>query len=207
MRKPKLKQLVSVAHNFAAHARSGLCTSIDGLTRGCRAANVDCITLDFLTDAPNPPSLLSRGLITSSVGSLHERFFQILSSEGFCEEDLTNACASFHFTPAAHSYSRCLCNVRLTDSNGKVHEEWLASPNGRVFLKKGVSKFRRIFDLSNSNLNPSPPVIYTKPYYQSYIRTRNHPDWITGCLIVYIVLQTIYIIWNSIRLLLEFFNN
>ena len=114
---PSRHRLASVAHSTVHHAVSGLCYVCSHLRKACIEIGVYSCTLDLLKQNPCPEKFRNIQPINLSIGALRDKFIEILNSEGFQIEELSEAILTYEFPPFMDDYCSN-CSIRITSIFG-----------------------------------------------------------------------------------------
>jgi hypothetical protein len=114
------RALAGVTHDIAHHASSGLSYVHPHLYQACEAAGVREATVDLLESAPYPLGLPQMEPLRLSLIALHDKFFDILSANGFSPSDVTAATLRFQFPLLGADGYTCQVAARLESSRGRL---------------------------------------------------------------------------------------
>ncbi len=114
------RALAGVAHDIAHHAGSGLSYVHPHLYQACKAAGVREATVDLLANAPYPLGLPQVGPLQLSLAALRDKFFAILSANGFAPSDVAAVSLRFQFPLLGADGYTCQVAARLQSSRGRL---------------------------------------------------------------------------------------
>jgi hypothetical protein len=113
------RALAGVAHDIAHHAGSGLSYVHPHLYPVCKAAGLREATIDLLAEAPYPLGLPQAEPLRLSLIALRNKFFAILSANGFVPSDVAAVSLRFQFPLLGADGYTCQVGARLQSSHGR----------------------------------------------------------------------------------------
>jgi hypothetical protein len=119
------KRLNSVCHSLAHHATSGLSFIHPHAVTACRQHRAESVTADLLASEPCPEPFRADESLRLSLGALAEKLRCILAAEGFTEEDLSEASATFWPDPAFSDGHGTICRSVIVSKSGRRFEHTL----------------------------------------------------------------------------------
>lgn len=139
---PSEKRLKSVCNSIAQHAVSSLSFIHPHLSQACRSHGIHSISLDLISSDPCPDQFKPNEPVHLSLISLHNRFKEILTSEGFGIADIEDTILVFEFPNEYLKFEDyCTnCHVHLTSKKGN---EFVYSVDcfGHPLYPKRIRKF------------------------------------------------------------------
>ena len=117
----KLATLAGVAHDIGHHAQSGLAWLYPHLGQACASAGLLSVTIDLLSERPDPLGVPVQEPLGHALNALHLTFVDLLASYGFSPSDITAASLEFTFPPGYGDYSLYRVRSVLT-SKGRTFE-------------------------------------------------------------------------------------
>ena len=115
---PSQRVLQSVAHNLGHHAVSGLSYLVPHLFRAAKSNGQLAVSVELLGEQLLSPTMSTDEPLRLSVGSLRERFREILAAEGFAPDALRAATIVFRFENQWPQTPSTL----LAESRAGIHE-------------------------------------------------------------------------------------
>ena len=114
------RALAGVTHDIAHHAGSGLSYVHPHLYQACKSAGVREATVDLFENAPYPPGVPQIEPLRLSLAALRDKFFAILSANGFTATDVAAITLRFQFPLLGADGYTCQVAARLQSSRGHL---------------------------------------------------------------------------------------
>jgi len=116
------QKLLSVSHNIAAHASSGLSYIHPHIEELCKKAGISFVNINILDQNPYPAELADYAPLKHSLKGLHKKFIEILHKEGSTINEISAANVIIQFTiDVFGEYHENKCYAIIKATNGKEY--------------------------------------------------------------------------------------
>jgi hypothetical protein len=117
------KRLNSVAQSIAHHAVSGLSYVHPHLGKMCDKSGISSVIIDILADDIYPVHFSENKPLRLALNQLKITFIEILHSEGFSINDISEVTLRFKFDFLKWDHYCSICTTKIIALSGRVYEK------------------------------------------------------------------------------------